>query len=92
MVKGILSFVSPVACAYRTISLTDETAKKYTENGSEPSESMKMYIGKVSELSESTKMYLGKVSEVSEHFAPVYILKANGRRKRLSATAGHCTA
>ena len=78
MVKGILSFVSPVACAYRTISLTDETAKKYTENGSEPSESMKMYIGKVSEL--------------SEHFTPTCILKANGRRKRLSARAGNYTA
>ena len=64
MVKGILSFVSPVACAYRTISLTDETAKKYTENG----------------------------SELSEHFTPACILKANGRRKRLSARAGNYTA
>ena len=64
MVKGILSFVFPVACAYRTISLTDETAKKYTENG----------------------------SELSEHFTPTCILKANGRRKRLSARAGNYTA
>ena len=78
MVKGILSFVSPRCLCDRTISLTDETAQKYTENGSEPSESMKMFIGKVSEL--------------SEHFTPACILKANGRRKRLSARAGNYTA
>ena len=66
MVKGILSFVSPRCLCDRTISLTDETAKKYTQNDSEPSESMKMYIGKVSELSESMKMFIGKISELSE--------------------------
>lgn len=64
MVKGILSFVSPRCLCDRTISLTDETAKKYTENG----------------------------SELSEHFTPTCILKANGRRKRLSARAGNYTA
>lgn len=47
MVKGILSFVSPRCLCDRTISLTDETAQKYTENGSELSESIKMFIGKV---------------------------------------------
>lgn len=64
MVKGILSFVSLHCLCDRTISLTDETAKKYTENG----------------------------SELSEHFTPTCILKANSRRKRLSARAGNYTA
>lgn len=45
MVKGILSFVSPRCLCDRTISLTDETAQKYTENGSELSESIKMLKG-----------------------------------------------
>gem|GEM_PF-1729918 len=56
--------IPPLPVRSNNQPLTDETAKKYTENG----------------------------SELSEHFTPTCILKANGRRKRLSARAGNYTA